>query len=438
MSEKKDLIKIYQNILATAWMTANEKGVISRLIDPETGEKALAMIEDNTDNKKKKMAVLPLQSNLVGLDSDEYIVVHPLNENPSKPASPIVDYLRRMMSVRLNWVFSTILPELLQFAASPAKHDLLKPEQLDILQVLADAGKDSAAKFMKLLEASKTKNGHFATIVSVYLTRGGTVKGKTYHRAGIVKFTLYDELIKADSDNIVMGVKLTKKDRELFKKLFERIIPGIDEPEHYSTGSNANVAPFMDCMMNTFMKLFSITNDMIENYRVIFEIPDLMTVPMDWSDDLMDIDSLSTIVRLVPPQRGNEGDIRVEEKLRLDHEANMSGFKSTADKDAGGVSFNQPRPVETPVQQQVAATQTQGTVSFTSPAKVSFGNQNNQTTNFVPPWETQTVTGFGNQGNQTNGKVSFGSLAVGTRPQASFNGNDNRGGFFGNNNRSGF
>ena len=428
MSEKKNLIQIYKDILSTAWMSANEKGVISRLIDPETGEKSPVMIEDNTDNKKKKTAVLPIKENLVGLDSNEFLVIHPLNENPSKPASPVVDFLRRMMSVRLNWVLSTMLPELLVFASSPAKHDLLKPEQLDILTCLADAGKDSASKFLKLLEASKAKNGHFATIVSVYLTRGGVVKEKTYHRAAIVKFTLYEELIKAGSDNVVMGVKLSKKDRDLFKKLFERVIPGIDNPQHYSTGSNANVAPFMDSMMNTFLKLFSITNDMVENYRVVFSIPDLMIVPMEWSDELMDIDSLSSIVRLVPPQRGNEGDSRVDEKLREEHSANMGNFKSTAEKDAAGNNFNRPQPTPQQPEPQKPAVNPNGTVSFNSGVATSFNQHQQQPTAFVPPWENQPVTGFGNNQAQANsGKVSFSSLAVGQQTQSSFQGFQNQG-----------
>ncbi len=428
MSEKKNLIQIYKDILSTAWMSANEKGVISRLIDPETGEKSPVMIEDNTDNKKKKTAVLPIKENLVGLDNSEFLVIHPLNENPSKPASPVVDFLRRMMSVRLNWVLSTMLPELLVFASSPAKHDLLKPEQLDILTCLADAGKDSASKFLKLLEASKAKNGHFATIVSVYLTRGGVVKEKTYHRAAIVKFTLYEELIKAGSDNVVMGVKLSKKDRDLFKKLFERVIPGIDNPQHYSTGSNANVAPFMDSMMNTFLKLFSITNDMVENYRVVFSIPDLMIVPMEWSDELMDIDSLSSIVRLVPPQRGNEGDSRVDEKLREEHSANMGNFKSTAEKDAAGNNFNRPQPTPQQPEPQKPAVNPNGTVSFNSGVATSFNQHQQQPTTFVPPWENQPVTGFGNnQVQANNGKVSFSSLAVGQQTQSSFQGFQNQG-----------
>ena len=428
MSEKKNLIQIYKDILSTAWMTANEKGVISRMVDPETGEKSPVMIEDNTDNKKKKTAVLPIKENLVGLDSNEFLVIHPLNENPSKPASPVVDFLRRMMSVRLNWVLSTMLPELLVFASSPAKHDLLKPEQLDILTCLADAGKDSASKFLKLLEASKAKNGHFATIVSVYLTRGGVVKEKTYHRAAIVKFTLYEELIKAGSDNVVMGVKLSKKDRDLFKKLFERVIPGIDNPQHYSTGSNANVAPFMDSMMNTFLKLFSITNDMVENYRVVFSIPDLMIVPMEWSDELMDIDSLSSIVRLVPPQRGNEGDSRVDEKLREEHSANMGNFKSTAEKDAAGNNFNRPQPTPQQPEPQKPAVNPNGTVSFNSGVATSFNQHQQQPTTFVPPWENQPVTGFGNnQVQANNGKVSFSTLAVGQKTQSSFQGFQNQG-----------
>ncbi len=428
MSEKKNLIQIYKDILSTAWMSANEKGVISRLIDPETGEKSPVMIEDNTDNKKKKTAVLPIKENLVGLDSNEFLVIHPLNENPSKPASPVVDFLRRMMSVRLNWVLSTMLPELLVFASSPAKHDLLKPEQLDILTCLADAGKDSASKFLKLLEASKAKNGHFATIVSVYLTRGGVVKEKTYHRAAIVKFTLYEELIKAGSDNVVMGVKLSKKDRDLFKKLFERVIPGIDNPQHYSTGSNANVAPFMDSMMNTFLKLFSITNDMVENYKVVFSIPNLMTVPMEWSDELMDIDSLSSIVRLVPPQRGNEGDSRVDEKLREEHSANMGNFKSTAEKDAAGNNFNRPQPTPQQPEPQKPAVNPNGTVSFNSGVATSFNQHQQQPTTFVPPWENQPVTGFGNNQAQANsGKVSFSTLAVGQQTQSNFQGFQNQG-----------
>ena len=428
MSEKKNLIQIYKDILSTAWMSANEKGVISRLIDPETGEKSPVMIEDNTDNKKKKTAVLPIKENLVGLDNSEFLVIHPLNENPSKPASPVVDFLRRMMSVRLNWVLSTMLPELLVFASSPAKHDLLKPEQLDILTCLADAGKDSASKFLKLLEASKAKNGHFATIVSVYLTRGGVVKEKTYHRAAIVKFTLYEELIKAGSDNVVLGVKLSKKDRDLFKKLFERVIPGIDNPQHYSTGSNANVAPFMDSMMNTFLKLFSITNDMVENYRVVFSIPDLMIVPMEWSDELMDIDSLSSIVRLVPPQRGNEGDSRVDEKLREEHSANMGNFKSTAAKDAAGNNFQRPQPVTQQPEPQKPAVNPNGTVSFNSGVTTSFNQHQQQPTTFVPPWENQPVTGFGNnQAQANNGKVSFSSLAVGQQAQSNFQGFQNQG-----------
>lgn len=437
MTENNKLIKIYTDILETAWMTVGKKGVISRLIDPETGEKAVVTIEDNTDNKKKKAAVLPLKENLVNLDSSEYLVIHPLSENPSKPASPVVDFLRRMMSVRINWILSTMLPELLVFASNPGKHDLLTPEQLNILTCLSDVGKDSAAKFLKLLEASKSKHGHFATIVSVYLTRGGVVNGKTFHRAAITKFTLYDEIMKAGSDNVVLGIKLSKKDREVFRKLFERVIPGIDDPQHYSTGSNANVAPFMDSMMNTFLKLFSITNDMIENYKVIFSIPELMTVPLKWSDDLMDIDNLSSIVRLVPPQRGNEGDNRVDENLRASHSADMGNFKSTAVKDASGNSFDKPQPVP---QQPQSSQQTQNnTVSFqnTNPVPPQTFQQQ---TSFVPPWENQPATGFNNQSN--NAKVSFSSLAIGQQSQTNFNGfqnqNQNRGSAFGNNFGGGF
>jgi hypothetical protein len=304
-----------------------------------------------------------------------------------------------------------------------------------------EQGKLSREKFMAEIAAmtermvKKAKEydrdtipGDYATLQSPCPNCGGVVKEKTFHRAAIVKFTLYEELIKAGSDNVVMGVKLSKKDRDLFKKLFERAIPGIDNPQHYSTGSNANVAPFMDSMMNTFLKLFSITNDMVENYKVVFSIPNLMTVPMEWSDELMDIDSLSSIVRLVPPQRGNEGDSRVDEKLREEHSANMGNFKSTAEKDAAGNNFNRPQPTPQQPEPQKPAVNPNGTVSFNSGVATSFNQHQQQPTTFVPPWENQPVTGFGNnQVQANNGKVSFSSLAVGQQTQSSFQGFQNQG-----------
>ena len=397
----KDINEIYKNILDTAWMSVNDKGIVSRVIDPESGEKDVVQIEDNTDGNKKKIAVLPLPKNLVNLDQEQYIVIHPLSENPSKPASPVVDYLRKRMVVRLNWVFTTVLSELLDFAATPEKHDLLSPEQLDILTILKEATPAATGKFLKLLTASKEKNGHHAISVSVYLTRSGVVNGKTYHRAAITKFTLYDELVKAGTDNMVFGIKLTNKERELYRKLFERVIPGIDEAHHYNVGSNANVAPFMDCMLNSFLKLFSATNEIIERYRVVFSQPDMLKVSLKWSDDLLDINNLSSLVRLIPPQRGNEGDARVEDKLRSESEANMGNFRSTATHDASGRQYPQPKPVApepVPVGQKVSFVPVSQNMPMAAPA----------------PWEHQSMAPapYVAPANK-DGKVSFTSLSVG-------------------------
>lgn len=438
MSNKKSLNQLYREILETAWSKANEKGTIMRLSDPETQEYVPALIEDNTDSNKKKVAVLPLQENLVGLDATSFIVVHPLNENPSKPASPIVDFLRRMMSVRINWIFSTILPELLDFAATPAKHDSLSPEQFDILTVLKDVGKDSAAKFLRLLEASKDANGHNGVVVSVYLARGASVNGKSYHRAAIAKFTLYEDLCRArdqynerkeaqkaererkkktrekdevaqeekknDNDIVVLGVKISKKDLDCFLKLFERIVPAIGNKDSYSTGSNANVAPFMEAMLVTFMKLFTVTNDFIKEYSVAFSAPDALSVPMEWTDEILDIESLASIVRLVPPQRGNEGSNRVDEQLRSTQTADVSNFKPTATRDASGNPLTpQPRPVEEakPVEAKPAAPAfNAGTVSYNATAASGAS---------TPPWE---ATPSFQPPSVNNGRISFSSLTV--------------------------
>lgn len=409
----KELSQIYKEICATAWLTVDEKGIVHKYKSPnDTSKTDPFMVNDNTDHNKNKILVLPIQENLVNLDQTKYIVMHPLAENITKGESPVTAKLRRMMSIRLNYVVAELMLKMLTFAASPALHHTLKPDQLSIMGVLAKTDEQTVKVFDKLLQLSKNKNTFHKSIVSIYLSKGATIKDKTYKRGSIVKFPLYEEIIKNNEPFEMKGLR--KKDREIFKKLFEHIFPGIETSESYNIGTNSNLAPFMDVLMKTFKMFFNTTNEVIEKYKEMLGEYESLVVPLDWSEEFIDIENLSNIVRLVPPQRGNDGNVKLVESK--EHKVDMKDFKSTADTDMHGnkisftgVTTNIPTntlPVTQPTQLPPVVNTPTVVNTPVTPQVYTTGY-------------TQSISG-GHHGVES-GKISFSSLTIASTPMQNFN-----------------
>lgn len=223
------LLTIYESILRFAGLEADSKGLISTSME---NTKQPTVIDG-------LRLVLPTNDQLRNFNPKETIIFHPLTENILRGESEVIQKLKYIINIRLNYAIGIVAQSLLGVISSPELHARLTPEQSEILLVVKDADEKSVANLVNvMLNGVKTKPDRLFT--NIYLKRGGVYQGKKFSRVGVVNFPFYQELLlpKTDKD------KFRAKDRETYKQLFEYMFEGINIDDHYNYGSNSQVAPF--------------------------------------------------------------------------------------------------------------------------------------------------------------------------------------------------
>ena len=319
----KKLIPLYKSILKAAHLVTDDEGYIKKI---------------RGDTKEPWFigglpAVLPLDEQLKQPPGTTEIF-HPLFEHLARGESKQVAEYRRALTERFHLTFMAMASELLTIAASQQMHATLTPEQSEFLSFVPEADETMLKKFDALWKAMPDGQNQKA-FVSMYLKKGGVLHGKSVHRAAVVSFPLYKQLVedgqkreaemearkklpkkkdaKADDKlppvpNETYGVSLRQVDRDSFIKLFQYMVPGIDEAESYSAASNSNIAPSMDAVMRAAERLAGPINDLVERFadklsetaRIIMRVED------KWVDDFLNLAPLQVEIRMIPlPESGN-------------------------------------------------------------------------------------------------------------------------------------
>jgi hypothetical protein len=313
----KKLIPLYKSILKAAHLVTDEEGFIKKI----RGDTKEPWFIDNLP------AVLPLDEQLKQPPGTTTIF-HPLFEHLARGESKQVAEYRRALTERLHLTFMAMASELLTIAASQQMHATLTPEQSEFLSFVPEADETMLKKFDALWKAMPDGQNQKA-FVSMYLKKGGVLHGKSVHRAAIVSFPLYKQLVedgekreaemearkkqpkkkdaKADDKlpavpNETYGVSLRQVDRDSFIKLFQYMVPGIDEADAYSAASNSNIAPSLDAVMHSAERLAGPINDLVERFgdklsetaRIIMRVED------KWVDDFVNLAPLQAEIRMIP------------------------------------------------------------------------------------------------------------------------------------------
>lgn len=296
------LLDVYRSILEYSGLEADSEGYISTVVQDE---RSPAMLNG-------ARMVLPTDAHLRNCNPTEKIIFHPLSENILRGESDIINKLRDVINIRLNYTFGIISYSLLNLAASREQHQKLTPDQTDLLVALSDADDISVKNFISLLSEG-IKNQANKLFVNIYLKRGGSINGKRYSRAGIVTFNFYEELCKDSPD--VFGTKLRVKDREIYKKLYKYILSDIDVGcVAYNCGSDSTVAPFLDALMKTSMTIASRLNDIVTQFSDYIDNSSALLFNGDWVETFENLHVLDSEMRMIPAQLGNEGSIVQGEK----------------------------------------------------------------------------------------------------------------------------
>jgi len=289
------MLQLYKDILSVASLKADDEGMISAVAGSASSP---FMVEG-------KRLVLPTRENLAGEDWTNRMIFHPLSENNLRGESKVMEKFRGAINARLNYVIGLLSQELLALAVDVDAHKRLNPDQASLLTKVLGAEQKTLDMLQSLLKAMGLGNND-RCIVHIFLKRGGMVRGKKYNRACIVTFPLYEELCKEDTKQIY-GVTVPKKHRAVLRNLFEFILPGIENPSAFDAGSESDIAPFLDCLMQGVMKIAGCINQVVDDYEKFIDQPDTFRFNADWVETFDNLAQLLPEIRSVPMQAGNEG-----------------------------------------------------------------------------------------------------------------------------------
>lgn len=308
------LIALYEEILKTGLMKSDKDGYISQ-INKFAGSGKPVYEPALLDGKR---LVMPTAERLQHPNPEKEMFFHPLSEDALQGESSIIALMKNRVSIAINLSIHTWIKSMLYLALSVDDHQKLNPDQSEVLSILKNIDEKSEKTFSKLILAGMQQKGFDGFFFRMFLKRGGTVAGKKYARAGIVSSPFYEELCSSSEE--IYGIKLRRKDQGVLKALFEYLLPRISEKGAYDQGSDSDVAPYMDAIMQTAASIGADINRRINEYREF--IPDWQDriINTGWQKAFNDLSSYIPEIRRIPNQKGNVGAARVKDSMQAKHD----------------------------------------------------------------------------------------------------------------------
>lgn len=285
-----NIIEIYKAVFETAGWVADERGY--------------ARIEATNEHVllKERMIVLPTQEHLQTPDATRKWIFHPLSEYSSRGESEIIKKLKSNINTMLGARFNFLGRELLSLVADPMQQKSLTPDQTSVILGIKEVD-DKAIQNWNAMFRNFIKIAPDRGFLNIHLRRGGEYRGESYPRVGLTVFPFYRDMC----DESYKNDAIRKKDIETFKQLYRAILPEIDIEEAYNYGYRGTVAPFFCALMNTTAKLAQRFNELSDLFADRFST-DTKT-NLDWYKPLQDHDALAPLIRAIPMQEGNDGEL---------------------------------------------------------------------------------------------------------------------------------
>jgi len=285
-----ELVPLYRSLLTMTAFKASEDGTIYTKID---GHEVPVSIEG-------KGMTLPTPTALKNAFVKNQVIFHPLNENAAAVDKPVFKRYLAAVVADLNATVSDFIICLSNLAATPENQTNLPQEALEILADIGPVDKAFAQKMMIMSSTILASEDVNVSWVKIYMKRNGKVKGSSGRQAAIVSFPILELIDKEDE---VCSLKIRKKDREPFKKLFMQILNRAGDAEWYNHVSDSQTCPSMDALMGSVKKIYESLIDFTS--KMPAKVADLefqinSDVNMDWCDAFNNIEALRTKIITVP------------------------------------------------------------------------------------------------------------------------------------------
>ena len=286
----KNPIPLYSGVLNSIGCTIDSQGLISQTI---IGSQPIPIDIDG------RRLVLPTPEVLQGLDNSRMIAFHPICENITMGNSPVIEKFRRMVQMCIATRLSSLAYDLLH-AIVGNEEKVLTGSILGLAEQIPDANKKTLTALEKVLQSM---NGEDRTPIRIYLKRQAELNGEKYRREAAVHFPFMDEFADTKPNDYVYDVKMSKRDKNTLRILFNVLIPHIEKPNSYSAGSNSTVAPSFDALLRVTHKLCGEIGSRAYQYRKNLNIVDYRT-DITWGDEEI---NLAEYANYIPNLDGNDG-----------------------------------------------------------------------------------------------------------------------------------
>lgn len=282
------IIEYYTNVLNSLGMIVSEDGYI---YTPCGDDKELIMCNG-------KPLVLPTKEHLDSIytkDEDGNYVIskllfNPLNEDVVKGDSESFKKIKDMVEFKLGHLIFSAGDVLLTLASDKKLQGKTNLTINKFLTTLSGVTKQGVKAIVddKSLESWVTiyKNAISKQdkAIKIFVKKKGVIDGVNYIRVATLSSNIYEALTSAEEGTSIYGVKLRKKDAQVYIAVFEYLLEGIEEEGIVTYGSNNTEAPAFLALFGLYLTIMDKVNKVFMHLKHVdkktcelYEIEDLMS-----------------------------------------------------------------------------------------------------------------------------------------------------------------
>lgn len=227
------------------------------------GNKVVLIHRDGEEDMMvaNKQLVLPDDTFLRSPNWETEIPFHPLCENPQRGESDVVKMVLESAVANLNVSLLGVLVHLYTDVVSIDDTKKLTTEQAELLPFVSSSGKNLRKAILGLVGKIDMSDDQHSLLTCVLRRRCplGDVK---YERVCVVRFPFAD----MDRKDTPYGLK-TVAEFDTLRGLLDFVLPGWENDDAWSVGTNSFVAPYFTSVMMMYGKLGKRLNEVIDQYR---------------------------------------------------------------------------------------------------------------------------------------------------------------------------
>ncbi len=371
--------ELYRPLLSALHVQEGDDGILKRV---------------HGDNSKicevnKRKLVLPTNANLQSLSDKEYMFFHPMSENFARGDSVIYNYLKTLITLRVNYSLIGLATVLLQIAGDKQMDGKLNSTQLELLTHIPKVDKKTVDNW---LNAASKLDIDKNTFYSVYNKRNGKINGATFNRVAVVRFPLVEQLADpANSEYWSSPKAIRKADWVNYQGLMNYLLPNWDVDNSYSGYSDSMEAPSFHALVMAFVTIMERIGSVAHSFSDLIDAQDLIVPDLDKLKDA--INHLQRYANIISPLDGNIGEVAKKESQANQIQQNPigvppTGLLNSADNKLNSYNtapttqqqHNAPQQTGWPQQQQIPnpnPPQNGGFIGFPQQPNYGYGHQNN-------------------------------------------------------------